>query len=898
MAYDDFIRDQILLQFRQYGRTYEQAGHRLIDDLIGMGSDPETVRAAVSRIVEGLQDEASRIRLLDRPNGVRDPYYDHLESQAREADWFPGRTDQDHHWPYLKSRWQGTSLQPVTDALDEESQKITSHLANPNVPGLQKKGLILGHVQSGKTANYTAVMASAADAGYRLFIVLAGMHNGLRRQTQERLDNDLVNDYWKPLTTNEQDFGVVTNDTALFQSRNIRILAVVKKNSARLRRLRDWLKDVPLDYRRKCPALLIDDEADQATPNTRAEKNELSKMNELVRQIRKELPTSTYLAYTATPFATVLLDPDDAEELYPSDFILDLPRPPDYFGPARLFGRDPVNAEDEPELGLDMIRHVPDGEAQGLRPPTPKDERHGWAAPLPSSLRTAIEWFLISTAARRARAATTPHASMLIHTTHYVDGHFAQRAEVDAFLDQFSLQDHHEELLQLWREETSRVDPSEFGEPALNWAAVQAQLPTVLEDTRTVVDNAQSSERVTYGRRDENGYEIPETVIAIGGNTLSRGLTLEGLCVSYFVRFANTYDTLLQMGRWFGYRRGYPDLARLWTTEMLADNFRFLATVEEEIRQDIQTYTDTPITPRHLGLRIRTHPGRLAVTSRAKMAHARPQRVGYGSTRRQTFIFEETDEGILESNIDATRDLVDRCLRESSTQSYNGPRAVFTDLDPDVVMQFIEAYHFHEDHAELQPELINGWIRERRNLGRPSEWNVVLMSSSTTHLTVGNRSVHLGALDVGLDQEVNTFSRAPLAKHPPGRADIKSLISRKDRLADLDVPESDKPTPDSDRELAALRRRLAPSTGALLIYPISKYSEPKPLARPVRDPRRSMEAPQHLIGVGLVFPHDETTTDPTYVAVQPDWEAEDPVEEVELPTDTEGNARIDGTLAT
>ena len=162
---------------------------------------------------------------------------------------------------------------------------------------------------------------------------------------------------------------------AAMLSRGVKSIAVVKKNQSRLRRLRDWLRDIPVEIRRRVPVLLLDDEADQATPNSATARDQFTKINELVRQIWAEIPTGTYVGYTATPFANIFMDPNDEEELYPADFIMDLPRPDAYFGAERVFGREPIDDADEPDPGLDMVRDVPDEDAEALKPPTKKDSR-------------------------------------------------------------------------------------------------------------------------------------------------------------------------------------------------------------------------------------------------------------------------------------------------------------------------------------------------------------------------------------------------------------------------------------------------------------------------------------------------------------------------------------------
>lgn len=882
----DFVRTVLRAYWRDHGQTWEQAARTVIEEL-GEGARP-VVKAELTAIKE----EAAANRVLDRPRGVADPARHLIEQEVRDLDWYLGEQPGDYHWPAYRERLSAGSMRPVVADVDEQSKTIVAHLSDPRVRGLRKKGLVLGFVQSGKTANYTAVMAKAADAGYRLFIVLAGMHNGLRRQTQERLEHDLMNDLWKPLTTKDEDFGVVTDDRALLKATQLRSIAVVKKNAARLRRLRNWLRDIPEDIRHACPTLLLDDEADQATPNTRAAQDEMSAINRLIREIRAELPTGTYIGYTATPFANVFMDPDDDEDLYPSDFIIDLPRPKTYFGAEALFGRDQLDADDVVDDEFDLIRIVPDAEADAIQPPTAQEARGAWPGALVPSLRAAVEWFVLATAARWARGDDTDHSSMLVHTSHYVDAHFAQQRRIDDLLDEL----RHEapdvapdRLRDVWSDETDRVPAERLGETPVAWDDVARHYPDVLRAVRTIADNGSSSVRLRYGDIGDDGRPIVETVIAIGGNTLSRGLTLEGLVVSYFVRASNTYDTLLQMGRWFGYRSGYGDLPRIWMTGQLQDDFRFLATVEEELRRDMLRYEKEQVTPRQFGLRVRQHPGRLAITARAKMVHARPLSVSFGGKRRQTFILHEQDEDTLAGNIDAAKSLAAHCLAIRDTVAEN----LFRDIDADIIIDFLGRYTFHDKHGDLDSDPIIRWIEKRADAGRPSTWNVKFMASTRATQRIDGELVDLGTLDLGLAERLNTFNRAPLQQPAAGTANIKTLMSRPDRLIDLDLASGELAGLTDEDQFTEKRRELDPDRGLLLVYPVSKVSQPMRFVNG-RTSRRHMEAPRHLVGLGLVFPFEPGTEDQTYIAVEPTWEPEPVAQDLPLPEDEEGEAQIDG----
>jgi hypothetical protein len=876
-----FIRQTLIDRMRRHGESIEQAAASISR---GFNVDPSILTPAM----ESIRREGSRNMLLDSPPGVYDRS---LTEEARMSGWYTGIEEGDEFWPRLKARLESGEMREVVEEIDNASKKVTAHLADPHVRSLSKRGLVVGYVQSGKTANYTAVMAKAADAGYRLFIVLSGLHNNLRRQTQVRISNDLVDYDWASMTSDDADFGNVINGAAMLAA-GTKSIAVVKKNQARLRSLRDWLRDVPLEIRQRTPALLLDDEADQATPNSASGREQFTRINQLVRQIWKELPTGTYVGYTATPFANVFMDPSDEEELYPADFIIDLPRPKAYFGAERVFGREPIDDAGVPDPGLDMVRDVPEEEAEQLKPPSNRDSRASFDPDLPDSLLDAVIWFLVATAIRRARGQHTAHSSMLIHTTHYIQPHFAMKAKLKHLLQRLrsacEAGDHADFLASYEKEGTRAAEVATL--PLPSWAAVTEQLGGVLEQVRVVVDNGASDDRLDYGRTVD-GEPVTETVIAVGGGTLSRGLTLEGLVVSYFTRTSNTYDTLLQMGRWFGYRSKYEDLPRIWMQTSLAEEFRFLAMVEEEIRQDMHDMERAQVTPREMGVRVRAHPGRLAIVAGNKMQHADVVRVSYSGQRLQTFIFEETNRDVLEANENAVKELLASC--GAATPAVNMPRTRwrFSDIESDVIVSFIESYRFHQDQEVLRPEHLVGWIRR----AAPTNlWNVVVIGSERIHRHLDGAPVELGAVDLDLSAPVPAVNRAPLINPPPGTANIKALLSHNDWFADLD-PEYVKTLGDRSKDPREVRREQCNGRGLLVIYPVSRHSIPMGPARATGS-RRNMTAPEHLFGIGLVFPEvgkDGQGGEGTYYSVRPDWEVVVP-EDDEIPEDREASLTVDG----
>ena len=602
--------------------------------------------------------------------------------------WYAGpNASADTYWPALERYIRGDLSWPDDriQSLDGSSNKVIAYTPRPNESSWDAKGLVVGYVQSGKTTNFTAVIAKAADVGYKFVIVLSGIHNGLRKQTQERLDEQLhmlTPTKWKQLTNADDDFRApAMQSTALLHVDDSGvILAVVKKNAAVLKRLDKWLQPaVKQRALTDVPTLIIDDEADQASVETRT-------INPLIRGIIEKLPKSTYIGYTATPFANILIDPAGGD-LYPKDFILNLPEPKGYFGTEKIFGRDAVEGDEANGKDLDgsnMVRIIPDEDVDDVRP-LGKTATASFIPSIPPTLENALDWFVLSTAARRARG-DAGHSTMLIHTSVKTDIHRQFKGPLNAYVERLSKRwtagdaSTKDRLRALWESETGKVHSSEFDLKSIDFDAVSAKVEDVLSVCRIVIDNFRSDDRLDYSTDGQ-------IAIAVGGNTLSRGLTLEGLTVSYFVRAAGAYDTLLQMARWFGFRPGYEDLPRIWMTEELRQWFRHLATVEREIRLDIERYESENLTPTEFGVRIRTHPT-LRIT--AKMGAAIPAYASYGGRRVQTRYFRTQDSEWLLHNKDAADGLVSR-VRTKGIQGdiLDSGSVLFRDVDADEVLTFL-----------------------------------------------------------------------------------------------------------------------------------------------------------------------------------------------------------------
>ncbi|MFJ4485893.1 Z1 domain-containing protein [Streptomyces longwoodensis] len=825
---DDF--DAMYETFQALLETFppSEAVKRL--ELFGIEQD------VVEKIRERHEQHTLRIKELEEPHAV---------VMGNRDTWYTGPQARDKCWPAIVDllRKDGWPEEPAIRDLDHSSTRVVSLLNHPKERSFSTRGLVVGYVQSGKTTNFTSVMAKAADRGYKLFIVLAGIHNGLRRQTQARLVQQLVEpnpSLWLQLTGTDKDFTPQENPAAYFgKSNKTRVLCVVKKNATVLRKLARWL-DKASDYLKECPALIIDDEADQATVATKS-------INPLILSIMSSLPRSAYVGYTASPFANLLIDPS-AEDLYPRDFVVNLPKPAGHFGTEVLFGRYALDGENQEDVddGYDMIRSVPIDDVPCVRPET-KADVEGFEPVITETLRRAIEYFWLVTAARRVRGTGNPHSTMLIHTSVNTAVHNSFKRPLEHLREKTATSLAEEAVLarlrHLWDEETARVAAEEFGETKVPFDDLLTELPGVLRTCRVIMDNSSSEDRLDY----ENG---PVVAIAVGGNTLSRGLTLEGLSVSYFVRAVSAYDTLLQMGRWFGFRHGYADLPRIWMTDELAEWFRHLATVETEMRRDIDIYMTEAETPLTFAVRLRTHPA-LRVTAAAKMRSAVTAASSYGGRRVQTHYFH-TDADWLRRNIAAAEDLVAESVATAvrvEERPADG-RYVFRDVPYDVVTRFLASYEFHEKSPENDADLISAYIHKRVSANSLRRWNVAVVGTPSGEPFSFAPNVTVGR---------NVRSR--LKSTPgPGSVDIKTLMSPRDAAVDL-AADSSKLDEDGIR---AKRQEEYPDTGLLVLYPIDKNSEPKP----DKKTRAPLDAEEHVVGVGLVFPKpfDEDSTVEKYIS--------------------------------
>ena len=766
--------------------------------------------------------------------------------------WYPGSRPGDRHWPALHeyiavSKGWGRE---VADNIGTAADEVVSLLADPQKNQFQYRGLVVGHVQSGKTANMTGVVAKAVDAGYNMVVILAGLTNKLRQQTQRRFEADLLKREpldWVRWTNTEGsgDFRMPAGRVFLPPQDTVQF-CVLKKNVSPLRQFLSTLERTPAVTSRSLKVLLIDDECDSASVNAASGEFDVTAINSLIRKILSRFQAVSYVGYTATPFANVLINPypDDnqhLDDLYPKDFITALERPKGYFGTEELFGREPIDADElgVDEEGLDMIREVPEEELPDLQPPSRKD-KDSFYPQMTGSLENSVLYFIASCGARLCRGHTESHMTMLVHTSVYTVLHERLSEQINAWLTLHSSDLRAgkgavtERIRKLWENEQGRVPDTITTEPWVRFGDLSEHIGEVLDRLEMPVENGFSENRIDY----ENG---PRIYIVVGGTVLARGLTLEGLMVSYFVRSTSQYDTLLQMGRWFGYRHGYEDIPRIWMTDELRLAFREMALVEAEVRSDILEYAERKVTPMAFAVRIRSIPG-MAITAAGKMRHAERCSVSYAGQHRQTIWFDHRSPTVVERNWRAAAELLSGAER-SGLRSSVPDRVLYEGVPVNHVRRFLRDYEVHEKHADLSGELLLKYIDGVQS--SLEFWNVGLYEPGRSGSAISDKSL-------GLIENPKLTNRARIDYGDDRPADVKALMSRRDIAFDcLERPGTD--VTNDWRDVKAWRKERVGHIPLLLLYAIDRDSEPKRDSKT----RCTLNAIDHLIGFGIVFPGNE-----------------------------------------
>lgn len=703
-----------------------------------------------------------------------------LVSAVEHAPWLDARRAAID--PFYWTRYRQLLLRqgwppPVVVPLDQTTDVLLDLLGDPQQQGTWKRrGLVMGDVQSGKTASYAALISKAADAGYRMVILLTGMLENVRRQTQERMDAAIIgidsSGYLDRSNVNPtQQVGVGLIDgrrhgivftsldhdfrknavSALNISLNSvhePVLVVTKKHKAVLERLAGWLKAFNADQegRIDIPMLLIDDEADSASVNTKLKPGETTAINKAIRNLLALFRRSSYVGFTATPFANIFIDPSTTDEmlgddLFPNDFIHVLKAPDNYVGATALFGPP---ADDDliwrSDAARIMIRRVEDAD-QWL--PACHD-RNAPPQPLPASLRTALRAFLLACAIRDLRATDGIdgkgggiHRSMLVNVSRFTAVQNWVAAALHLELDEMrtavrlygALPPAQAATSSHFIRELGQTFQDEYEECGYGWPAVLAILHDAIAPVRVQPVNQGTGAKSL----DYTVMKAPPgvRVIAVGGNTLSRGLTLEDLSTSYFLRASRAYDTLLQMGRWFGYREGYGDLCRLWLTDEAENWYIHITEATADLKRDFTKMVRRKATPREFGLRVRTHPDTLLITARNKMASGMDVDVEVdvsldGRMAESARLYSDRRRN--QENLNLLNRFYAR-LSEHCGSPEIAPRAVlWRAVDTIMIAELLEQFMVHPLNHAFQGDSVAAFLREAVARGDTvlSRWTVAL----------------------------------------------------------------------------------------------------------------------------------------------------------------------------
>ena len=630
--------------------------------------------------------------------------------------------------------------QDVCISIKNSTEQIISNIPEPNqLIKFTNLGLIVGYVQSGKTANMAGVIARCIDSGYKVVIVLAGILNNLRSQTQQRFDKDIlaygksgecVNHSIEIVRFTSERINGDFQDSPQSLDRNKPNVFIIKKHPAVIEKLKIWLKNDMkshnLDY---FPCIIIDDEADQASINTNYDKyddgNKIdpSKTNEKIRDLLKLFPKCVYVGYTATPFANILIDANE-EDLYPKDFIAVLPEPIGYMGTRKIFGlgMSPSTLSDEniEDPDFDVVRYIDEDDLTIL-------ENLSTNLECPESLRIAIISFFISSACRFLRGHEKDHYSMLVHISYKIANHQLISDIIDSevkflklvFQDKSGTFNEITKLIKdVWENFILTTKNISSHMTIFTFDQIITVALKIIEEIEVLSLHSGSVDSLDYTGK-------PRRYIIIGGNKLSRGLTLEGLSVSYFTRTSKTYDTLLQMGRWFGFRTDYEDLTRLFVSEDNFNNFKDLARVEVELREDLKKFSkkDIKVSPKDIFPIIRNHPA-LAVTSQSKFGAGKITNISYSGMTSETvnFYFNDIDKLLFNQTI------VSDFLMRIGAPHKKGIDGTFfwMDISYTEILNLLKMYSFSPDSRTVNGGMLSMYISKQVKNQELVKWDIVI----------------------------------------------------------------------------------------------------------------------------------------------------------------------------
>jgi len=665
------------------------------------------------------------------------------KQQNRDTTWWTGVAKQEsstYYWDRYKKYLKKSLPDEVIRVVDRDTDIVMDNTENPKVENFSRYGMVVGHVQSGKTANYSALICKAADAGYKFIVVVAGGINNLRNQTQERLNESFVgkdkgiqvgagigdsslDKLPISLTTTERDFNKQDADRnaqgSNFDNTSTPILLVIKKNTSTLTNVIKWLESQYKNQIETHAMLMIDDESDYASINTKDE-NDPTAINKKLRKLLSLFKKSVYTAYTATPYANIFIDHeagnnDIGKDLFPNDFIYSLDAPTNYFGARKIFLDTNKKHLVEIDDYLDDI------------PPTHKKDFS--LLYVPESLYDAMRVFILNISIRNLRGQVNEHNSMLIHATRFTDVHKKLASHVEDFISKV------------------KIDVTSYGN--LPDAIIYSDLIKDLKETfkiryidleftwNEVLENTCKSINSIVVREVHQSTSVSleyrkdraTNAIVIGGTSVSRGYTLEGLSVSYFLRNTVFYDTLMQMGRWFGYRIGYDDLCKIYMSETMVDNFARIIESTEDLIKDFKLMSQAKKTPNDFGLAVKQHPdSALQVTARNKQKNVREFFFNMkldGQSKETSWLVD--DEVIKKNNILAIENIIKK-LNINYLNEVIGTDTLWRTVNKQVIKDFLKEFTvFQNDPLGISARMPIAFVKKYVN-DRNSDWDVALYS--------------------------------------------------------------------------------------------------------------------------------------------------------------------------
>ncbi|MGP4106766.1 Z1 domain-containing protein [Virgibacillus sp. L01] len=694
-------------------------------------------------------------------------------SKDEDNDTFVPKGERSSWQLYRKGLLENGWREEAVNGVEKSTLSLLKKLNRDTTESGPKKGLVIGQVQSGKTASMAGLIAMAADWGWNTFIVLSGMIENLREQTQNRLINDLNspgNNNWRSMhrLSRHSEPGDRTQNLDFTDSSSQKYLNVCLKNKTRLENLVGWLEQ-DTNKLKQMKILVIDDEADQGSINTKNfDKDERAKINELVINLvevgsQSYRPKSmNYISYTATPYSN-FLNESAPESLYPKDFIGMLPVAKEYFGPKQIFGKEET---EEPER-LDIVRKISQNDLDYI-----KDQLHnGEDQNIPQSLAESISWFFCASAVMRYFNYKKP-LSMLVHTSQLQAHHSNMSEAISKWINDIPHKDLIKTCRKIFENEKDRFSLSQFRNSFKEYPIPDEQLNDYPKFDDIKHHIMELKERISHikmnesgdlnyhrgihlcvdnsannGINDENahvrlaypskeklkGLDRAPAFIVVGGSTLSRGLTIEGLVSTYFLRAATAGDSLMQMGRWFGYRKGYELMPRIWVTEKTFEQFQFLTSLEEELREEIEQFALGHKSPSDYGPRVKNSPkvSWLRVTAKNKMQSAEKVDMDFTGASIQTIHFDN-DEKILQNNLNTADDfLLNHCGTPQKSVTGNSViyRGVkFEDIERELLLKMM----FNQRSVVFnQIEIFCDWFRKVQNEIGFKDWNVIVAGAGT-----------------------------------------------------------------------------------------------------------------------------------------------------------------------